>query len=115
VVEQTLNQFRDEIALRVILDKRIQKDGIGTTVGAEQQIGLIGVLSGEVGSSGGLDDMIIDVLTNLLQRRFILDHLPEPANRLHGQIFETGFIEKAKRLRRIRIIPLRPHVKGIGA
>ncbi|MEE8567792.1 MAG: hypothetical protein V3S81_04215, partial [Anaerolineales bacterium] len=59
--QQSIDQFGDQVALWVVENQCVQQDAIRAAVRAEQQVGLVVVIGGEVGCPGSLHHTIVDV------------------------------------------------------
>ena len=87
--QQAIDHFRDQVTLRVVLDQRIQQDGIRAAVGAEQQVGLVIVGGGEVGRTGRLNHVVVHKAADVIQLCIVVDHRPQPADGFHRKIFKA--------------------------
>ncbi len=103
VRQQAIDHFGDQVTLRVIADQRIQQDGVGAAVGAEQQVGLVIVGGGEVGRPGGFDHVVVHEAADLLQLRFVIDHRPQPADGFHRKIIQAGIPQQFQGLLRVAV------------
>jgi hypothetical protein len=119
VRQQPVDQLGDQVAVRVIADQGIQQDGIRAPVGAEQQVGLVVIVGGEVGRSGGLDHPVVDMAADGASSSHLKPgHPAAPATAsrcLHGQVFQPGLVEQAARLGRVAVAHQVAHVQRIGA
>ena len=117
--QQPGHYFRDQIALRLILDQRIEDNRIGAAAGVEQQVGLFAIRGGKVGGPRGLNDAIVDLLADRLdllgRGRIAAQHLPDPGNRFERLFFQALFVKQVARLSGVDITHQRPYIERISA
>ena len=117
--QQPVDQLGDQIAIRLVVDQRIQDNAIGAPVRVEHEILLVTVGGGKVGRARCLHRPVVDQLADggYLGGRggVIAQHLPEPGNALQRLIFQFGPVEDAARLGRVHIAHQLAHIKRIAA
>ena len=92
--QQAIDQLGDQVALWIVLHQRFEQDGIGAAVGIEQQVALLVIAGGEIGSASRFDHAIGHKTANLVQAGFVFDNRPQPANGRHGEILQSGIAQQ---------------------
>ena len=84
--QQPGHHLGNEVALRLVVDERVQHHRVGAPVGVEQQVGVIVIRGDEVGRARGLHHLVVDVTPDRvdvgLVGRVAAEHLPQPRHRL---------------------------------
>ena len=116
--EQAGDDLRDEVALRLVGDQRLEHHRVGAAVGVEEQVRLVAVGDREVRGAGGLGHPVGQVAPDL--RGSACDagvggqQGQEPAEGLEGQLLHARLAQQAARPRHVAVSHPRADVERVG-